>query len=164
VNELALRERRDRRLGADQNRTRHDGDMSIADSFELQWRGDFTSSEANTLHAEAFGTRLFSDAEWNWRSLVERHSLGWVVARHEGALVAFVNVVSDGLVHAWLQDMMVAATVRHMGLGTRLVEVAREEAKEAGCEWMHVDFEDDLRSFYFDACGFTPTNAGLIHL
>lgn len=139
--------------------------MSIADSFEFQWRGDFTSSEANTLHAEAFGTRLFSDAEWNWRSLVERHSLGWVVARHEGgALVAFVNVVSDGLVHAWLQDMMVAATVRHMGLGTRLVEVAREGAREAGCEWMHVDFEDDLRSFYFDACGFTPTNAGLIHL
>ena len=28
----------------------------------------------------------------------------------------------------------------------------------------HVDFERDLGSFYFDACGFRPTNAGLIHL
>ncbi len=28
----------------------------------------------------------------------------------------------------------------------------------------HVDFERDLGSFYFDACGFRPTEAGLIHL
>jgi hypothetical protein len=31
-------------------------------------------------------------------------------------------------------------------------------------EWLHVDFDDHLRSFYFDACGFTPSNAGLIAL
>jgi hypothetical protein len=37
-------------------------------------------------------------------------------------------------------------------------------ARAAGCEWLHVDFDDHLRSFYFDACGFTPTNAGLIAL
>jgi len=35
---------------------------------------------------------------------------------------------------------------------------------EAGCEWLHVDFDDDLRRFYFDACGFSPTDAGLIAL
>jgi hypothetical protein len=29
---------------------------------------------------------------------------------------------------------------------------------------LHVDFEADLGSFYFDACGFRPTDAGLIHL
>ena len=27
-------------------------------------------------------------------------------------------------------------------------------------KWLHVDFEDHLEPFYFDACGFTPTNAG----
>ena len=27
-----------------------------------------------------------------------------------------------------------------------------------------VDFDDDLQPFYFDACGFTPTNAGLMAL
>ena len=37
-------------------------------------------------------------------------------------------------------------------------------AKAAGCEWLHVDFEPDLAPFYFDACGFRPTPAGLIHL
>jgi hypothetical protein len=29
---------------------------------------------------------------------------------------------------------------------------------------LHVDFDDDLKSFYYDACGFKPTNAGLIDL
>jgi len=27
-----------------------------------------------------------------------------------------------------------------------------------------VDFDDDLAPFYFDACGFEPTPAGLIRL
>jgi hypothetical protein len=48
--------------------------------------------------------------------------------------------------------------------GERLVEVAVERARAAGCEWLHVDFEDHLRDFYFGARGFTPTNAGLIEL
>lgn len=29
---------------------------------------------------------------------------------------------------------------------------------------LHVDFEDHLRGFYFDACAFIPTNGGLIEL
>jgi hypothetical protein len=27
-----------------------------------------------------------------------------------------------------------------------------------------VDFDPGLETFYFDACGFRPTDAGLIHL
>ncbi len=41
---------------------------------------------------------------------------------------------------------------------------AATHAKAAGCEWLHVDFEPELAPFYFDACGFRPTDAGLIHL
>ena len=59
---------------------------------------------------------------------------------------------------------MVAADGVDNGIGTKLVVAARNGAKDAGCEWLHVDFDDDLRHFYFSACGFTPTNAGLIHL
>jgi len=127
------------------------------------WRGDFNNTELNELHAEAFETRVYDEAEWNWTEQV-RHSLGWVVAREDARLVGFVNVVWDGLVHAWIQDTMVAESARHRGIGTDLVAVAVTEARRAGCEWLHVDFEDHLRPFYFDACGFTPTNAGLIEL
>ena len=50
----------------------------------FEWRGQFSNSETNALHAEAFGTRLFDEAEWNWEQQVVTHSLGWVVARDIG--------------------------------------------------------------------------------
>lgn len=133
-------------------------------TITYEWRGAFDNVEVNGLHAEAFKTRVFDESEWNWRALVDRHSLGWVVARDEGGLVGFVNVVWDGLVHAWIQDTMVAVGARGQQVGTQLVARARDGARDAGCEWLHVDFDNHLRSFYFDACGFTPTTAGLIAL
>jgi GNAT superfamily N-acetyltransferase len=134
------------------------------DRIRYDWRGDFSNTEVNILHAEAFETRVFSDEEWDWRSQVENHSLGWIVARRGETLVGFVNVVWDGVVHAWIQDTMVAADRRGHGVGKGLVEAATSGARSAGCEWLHVDFDDDLGPFYFEACGFTPTNAGLIRL
>ncbi|HET8527942.1 MAG TPA: hypothetical protein VFL60_03455 [Gaiellaceae bacterium] len=48
---------------------------------------------------------------------------------------------------------------------TRVVALAVEHARAAGCEWLHVDFDEQLRPFYLDACGFDePDGAGLIHL
>jgi GNAT superfamily N-acetyltransferase len=128
------------------------------------WRGAFTNSEVNALHAEAFQTRVYDEAEWDWVRLTSQHSLGWVVARQGGELIGFVNVLWDGLVHAWLQDTMVASRSRGEGIGTGLVARAREAAKAAGCEYLHVDFDEQLAPFYFGACGFSATWAGLIAL
>ncbi len=134
------------------------------DSPVYEWRGEFSSPELNRLHAEAFDHRIYDADEWDWRHLVEQHSLGWVTARSDGSLIGFVNIAWDGLVHAWLQDVIVAGSVRRRGIGSRLVAVATEGARAAGCEWLHVDFDDDLATFYIDRCGFTPTAAGLIDL
>jgi GNAT superfamily N-acetyltransferase len=130
----------------------------------FEWRGAFTNAEVNALHAEAFETRVYDESEWDWVELTGRHSLGWVVARQGGDLVGFVNVLWDGLVHAWLQDTMVARRARGEGVGTGLVARARDAAKAAGCQALHVDFDEHLRPFYCDVCGFTPTWAGLIDL
>lgn len=129
--------------------------------IRYQWRGDFSNDEVNLLHAEAFEHRLLDD---DWRSITSLHSLGWVTAHDGEALVGFVNVIWDGTVHAWIQDEMVAASARGRGIGLGLIQVAVGEARAAGCEWLHVDFDDDLRPFYFGAAGFTPTNGGLIDL
>jgi predicted N-acetyltransferase YhbS len=67
-------------------------------------------------------------------------------------------------VHAFLLDTLVAVRMRHRGVGTALVALAAEHATAAGCEWLHVDFDDPLEPFYFGACGFRPTHAGLIAL
>ena len=133
-------------------------------TIELAWRGAFTNREVNALHAEAFGGRVYEESEWDWVALTGRHSLGWVVARDGSNLVGFVNVLWDGLVHAWLQDTMVAVHARSRGIGTALIAAARDGAKAAGCEYLHVDFEDRLRPFYLGACGFTTTSAGLLAL
>jgi GNAT superfamily N-acetyltransferase len=133
-------------------------------AIEYEWRGAFENVELNRLHAEAFGTPEFSSDEWDWRAQVAGHSLGWVVARDGGALVGFVNVVWDGLVHAWIQDTMVAASARRRGIGRQLVACATDGASASGCEWLHVDFDDDLADFYFAACGFRPTMAGRMQL
>jgi GNAT superfamily N-acetyltransferase len=106
-----------------------------------QWRGDFTNQEVNGLHAEAFDTRVYDESEWNWVQLVHQHSLGWVIARDGTGLVGFVNVLWDGLIHAWLQDTMVAVAARGHGIGAGLVDRARRGAKAAGCAYLHVDFE-----------------------
>jgi hypothetical protein len=78
--------------------------------------------------------------------------------------VGFVNVVWDGGFYAFLLDTLVTASVSRRRVGTKLVVVASDGARAAGCECLHVDFEDHLRPFYFDGCGFSPTNAGLIAL
>jgi GNAT superfamily N-acetyltransferase len=127
----------------------------------FHWRGAFANAEVNALHAAAFG---HPSADDDWEGLVARHSLGWVTARRDGALAGFVNVVWDGGCHAWIQDVMVAEGSRHRGVGTGLVDAAREAARAAGCEWLHVDFDEEHRAFYVTACGFTPTPAGLIAL
>jgi ribosomal protein S18 acetylase RimI-like enzyme len=126
-----------------------------------EWRGDFKNDEVNALHAEAFGHPVLEE---DWKRRVRRHSLGCVCARERDELVGFVNVAWDGGVHAFILDTIVAEKAGRRGIGTRLVAIAAAEARAAGCEWLHVDFDDHLAAFYFDACGFAPTNAGLIAL
>lgn len=132
--------------------------------ISYEWRGEFSNAEVNALHAEAFGTRVYDESEWNWATLTAGYSLGWVVARDGEELAGFVNVLWDGLVHAWLQDTMVARTARGQGVGTRLVAEAADGARRAGCEYLHVDYDEELAGFYVGACGFTPTSAALLAL
>jgi GNAT superfamily N-acetyltransferase len=126
-----------------------------------EWRGAFRNDELNPLHADGFGHRLLDD---DWLTQVVLHSLGWVIARDGRELVGFVNVAWDGGVHAFLLDTLVAGPARHRGVGTGLVAMAEQNARSAGCEWLHVDFGDELSPFYLERCGFRPTTAGLIGL
>jgi ribosomal protein S18 acetylase RimI-like enzyme len=128
---------------------------------EYLWRGSFDNAEVNALHAEGFGHPV---AQEDWLTRVTAHSLGWVCARDGGPLVGFVNVAWDGADHAFILDTVVSETVRRQGVGRALVAVAAEHARDQGCDWLHVDFEDHLRPFYLDSCGFRPTGAGLLAL
>lgn len=127
----------------------------------FEWRGAVRNAELNRLHADAFGHDVH---ESDWEAQIQRHSLGWVCARRADVLVGFVNVVWDGSDHAFLLDTIVAKDQARKGIGTELVNTAALRARESGIRWLHVDFESHLAGFYFDACGFRPTSAGLIDL
>lgn len=124
------------------------------------WRHPITDDEMVEL-IDSHGGR----PEAGWWDRIRPHSLGWVTARtSDGVLIGFVNIAWDGGDHAFLIDIKTRDGWQHRGVGTEVVRRAALRAKAARCEWLHVDFEPDLAPFYSDACGFRPTDAGLIHL
>ncbi len=124
------------------------------------WRGSVSDAEMVEL-VESHGGK----ASVGWWDGIRHHSLGWVSARDgDGRLVGFVNVAWDGGDHAFLIDTKTRGDLQHQGVGRTVVALAARHAAEAGCEWLHVDYEDRLTPFYVDACGFVPTAAGLIRL
>ena len=134
--------------------------QSFADDIVLRWRGPLTDDEMVDLVTSHGGTPVPG-----WWDQIRPHSLGWVTARTgDGTVVGFVNVVSDGDDHAFLIDTKTHSAYQRRRVGTRVVKFAAGHAKAAGYEWLHVDFDPHLQAFYFDACGFEPTDAGLIHL
>lgn len=111
---------------------------------------------------------LFADSTWpnhEWWDFVPtlQKSLGYVCAYQGDRLVGFVNVAWDGGHHAFLLDTTVRQNRQRQGIGLELVQRAEYLAREAGLEWLHVDFEEQLSEFY-EKCGFKNTKAGLIKL
>ncbi len=130
-------------------------------AVRLAVRGDVADHDLSELHARAFrepGSRT------PWRQRLERHSLTWVLALEGERLVGFVNVAWDGGAHAFLLDTVVDPAIQGNGVGRALVQEAIREAALSGCEWLHVDFEEDLAVFYLGACGFRSSAAGVLRL
>ncbi len=127
-------------------------------------RGPVDDAALSVLHHAAFGE---PGPVQPWNSRLRHHSLTWVEAyaldERRAELVGFVNVAWDGGAHAFLVDTCVDPGRQGEGIGTELVRRAVASTQQAGCDWLHVDFEPHLTSFY-TRCGFTPTAAGLLRL
>jgi GNAT superfamily N-acetyltransferase len=157
----AMRLRKTVRVDREEYRRRPESGVEPVPAYRFEWRGAFENVSLNALHAEAFGHGLL---DYEWEEQVLRHSLGWVCAYEGGELVGVVHVPCDRGSHAFIMDTVVSTRGRRRGVGKRLVAAAVPRAREAGGEWLHVDFEDHLRRFYFGACWFEPTNEALIAL
>ena len=129
---------------------------------ELAIRFDVDDAELSALHGRAFGGDPGVVQPWA-RRLAE-HALTWIGAFEERRLIGFVQVAWDGGPHAFLIDTAVDPDHQGRGIGTAVVKAATDEARSAGCDWLHVDYEPHLEAFYRHSCGFRPTPAGLIRL
>lgn len=116
----------------------------------------------SSLHDRAF-TGTASGSPLPWAARLERHALSWVGAFDGGRLIGFVHACWDGGAHAFLLDAVVDPQRQRAGIGAHLVRRLAEEARAAGCTWLHVDHAAHLTEFY-RACGFAPTTAGLMRL
>jgi GNAT superfamily N-acetyltransferase len=123
---------------------------------DLAVRPPLTDAELHELFAAAWpGYRPTSFLP------VLQRSLTWVAARSSDRLVGFVNVATDGGIHAFLLDTTVHPEWQRRGIGRRLVTTAIDQARAAGMTWVHVDYEPHLDGFYL-SCGFRPTAAGVL--
>ena len=82
--------------------------------------------------------RLFETTGWNRAyqlseaelfSAIE-HSWFVVSAFHEDRLVGFGRMISDGIVHALILDMIVHPDYQDRGIGRQLLEIVRDYADE----------------------------------
>ncbi len=134
----------------------------MSPTIDLQVKFPVVDEQLSALHARAFGYRLTGVTPWALR--LERHSLTWVGAFIDEQLVGFVHACWDGGAHAFLLDTVVDPDRQRSGIGARLVLALVDETTAAGCDWLHVDYEPHLASFYTEACGFNSTFAGLRRL
>jgi GNAT superfamily N-acetyltransferase len=128
------------------------------EDIDIQISPPVTNDLLNELFASAWEKHITSDFQ-----PVLQHSLLYVCAYANQHLVGFVNVAWDGGIHAFLLDTTVHADFQRQGIGQKIVQAALQEARERGLEWVHVDYEPHLDTFYRQG-GFRPTQAGLVNL
>ena len=81
--------------------------------------------------------------------------------RAEGRLIAFVNVISDGIGNACLVDLMVHPDLQHRGIGRALVRCAVHDLAADGIQQIQTTFPPALERFY-QKCGFHILKAGVV--
>ena len=136
--------------------------VEMVDDVDMQVRFTVDDEALTDLHRLAFGSSATAVQPWAHR--LERHSLTWIGAFVGRTLVGFVQVCWDGGSHAFVLDTVVHPDHQRRGIGRNLVLTGAAEARRAGCQWLHVDYETHWESFYRDSCGFRPPDAGLLDL
>lgn len=117
-----------------------------------------SAAELDVLWLSAWG-----NPSGDYTTSILPRSLTHLGAYSGDSLVGFVNVAWDGGKHAFILDPSVHGDFQRQGIATRLVRKGTEIARARGAEWLHVDWDPHLTGFYL-ACGFRPTDAGLIKL
>lgn len=117
-----------------------------------------TDEELNALFAAAWADHGFHSFE----PLLSR-SLAYICAYADSRLVGFVNVAWDGGGHGFILDTTVHPDFQRQGIGSGLLTHAAAEAKRHDIEWLHVDFEPHLTTFYREN-SYRHTEAGLLNL
>jgi len=128
------------------------------DKIEYKIKPELSDRDLNHLFASAWENH----AEREFGPVLER-SLTYVGAFDDLHLIGFVNVAWDGGTHGFILDTTVHREYQRRGIGTKMTRQAAKIAADRGIEWLHVDYEPHLDTFYH-GCGYRKTEAGLLNL
>lgn len=102
-----------------------------------------------------------------WDSLSEKYAevlkgaCSHFSIRKDSELVAFVRIVSDGLLYAFIVDLVVHPSFQNQGLGKHLIQHVIESLKQEKIRLIQLTFDPELEAFY-TSCGFKIIKAGSI--
>lgn len=87
------------------------------------------------------------------------------VSAYEGdRLIGYVEVVSNGVTDAYIQDLMVHPEMQNQGIGTQMMNIVIKEIKERDIYMLSVIYgEEKLRDFY-EKFGFFSMLCGQMQL
>ena len=87
------------------------------------------------------------------------------ISAYEGdSLIGYVEVISNGVTDAYIQDLMVHPRMQHQGVGTQLMNMTINEIKKRDIYMVSVIYgEKELKEFY-EKFGFTSMLCGQMEL
>jgi ribosomal protein S18 acetylase RimI-like enzyme len=69
----------------------------------------------------------------------------------DSQLIAFLRVISDGSIHAYIADFVVHPSYQNKGIGSKLLDKSVEILKERDIEFIELTFKEDNLYFYKNA-------------
>lgn len=111
-----------------------------------------TAAEFATLYAET------GWAEWSLDTFERALGGSWVVctARDDhGDLVGIGRLISDGALHAFVTEMIVAASARGSGIGSEILRMLVDESRRRGVHDIQL-FAARGRAAFYKRHGFAP--------
>jgi N-acetylglutamate synthase-like GNAT family acetyltransferase len=84
-------------------------------------------------------------------------STAYVTARHDGDLVGFGRLLSDGAAIAYINDMSVHPEYQRKGIGQRILELLMEAAGDVSSIYLYTNTADAL----YMRSGFQPSEKRL---
>ena len=101
--------------------------------------------------------RLFETTGWNDSYQVDELGLGTAISNSwftlsvyndENELVGFGRVVSDGVLYAFICDMIVAPAHQNRGIGSKILKKLIQQCKKAGIRVLWLFAAADKSGFY----------------
>lgn len=102
-----------------------------------------------------------------WEPLTEKYgkalssSNAHFSVMHDGQLIAFVRIITDEQLYAFIVDLVVHPSAQKNGLGKALIQHAVNSLRKKNIRLIQLTFDPDLEPFY-TSCGFEIIKAGSI--